>query len=355
VHETPILATASNQVAQVQDASSTVKRTLTYRSGGDLSQDAVTSGATYNYGYNARKRLVSAGAVSGNAGTYGYDYLGRRVWRTVVGSSATVQTHYIFDEAGHLIAEHDGATGNVLREYVWLDDTPIAMIDSTGTSPATYFIHTGQIEEPLVMTDATKAKVWGAYVEPFGRATVFGTPSAGLDLRLPGQFTQVETGALSQNWNRDYDTSLGRYIQADPLGIEAGQNVYGYVDGDPLASVDVSGLEQFHYYGNWGGPGWANGQKLNEGTDYLPRPGDPSYRPPIDAQDACYESHDRCINRSDWQPGVKACMVRGAHGDQGVRMCDAKLSRCLSSLKKKSIRSSSTSVAFGSVIPWLVH
>jgi RHS repeat-associated protein len=167
------------------------------------------------------------------------------VWRTVVGSSATVQTHYIFDEAGHLLAEHNGATGAVLREYVWLDDTPLAMIDSTGTSPATYFIHTGQIEEPLMMTDATKAKVWDAYVEPFGMATVFGTPSAGLDLRLPGQFTEAETGALSQNWNRDYDTSLGRYIQADPLGIEAGQNVYGYVDGDPLTQTDWWGLQAF--------------------------------------------------------------------------------------------------------------
>jgi RHS repeat-associated protein len=189
------------------------------------------------------KRLVSAGAVSGDQGTYGYDYQGRRVWRTVVGSSSTTQTHYVFDEAGRLLAEHDGATGAVLREYVWLDDMPVAMIDSTGTSPATYYIHTGQIEEPLVMTDGSQTKVWDAYVEPFGAATVFGTPSAGLDLRLPGQFTQAETGALSQNWNRDYDTSLGRYIEADPLGIDAGQNVYGYVDGDPLDAVDTLGLQ----------------------------------------------------------------------------------------------------------------
>jgi RHS repeat-associated protein len=242
VHETPILASASNRVTQVQDASATVKRTLTYSPGGALTQDALTAGATYNYGYDARKRLVSAGAVSGDQGTYGYDYQGRRVWRTVTGSSSTTQTHYVFDEAGRLLAEHDGATGAVLREYVWLDDMPVAMIDSTGTAPATYYIHSGQIEEPLVMTDGSQTKVWDAYVEPFGAATVFGTPSAGLDLRLPGQFTQAETGALSQNWNRDYDTSLGRYIEADPLGIDAGQNVYGYVDGDPLNVRDPTGL-----------------------------------------------------------------------------------------------------------------
>jgi hypothetical protein len=94
-----------------------------------------------------------------------------------------VQSHYIFDPAGHLIAEHDGATNAVVREYVWLGDEPIAMIDSSTGTAQTYFIHAGQIGEPLVMTDSAKAKVWDAYVEPYGMAQVFGTPSAGQDDR----------------------------------------------------------------------------------------------------------------------------------------------------------------------------
>jgi RHS repeat-associated protein len=242
-HESPVPALASNRVTQVKNGAGAVIRTLTYNPGGDLAQDAITSGATYNFTYNARKRLVAAGAASGDQGSYGYDYQGRRVWRTIVGATTTVKTHYVFDPAGHLLAEHDGATGAVLREYVWLDDMPVAVIDSTGASPVTYFIHTGQIEEPLVMTDAAQNKVWDAYVEPFGQAQVFGTPSAGLDLRLPGQFTEAESGGLHQNWNRNYDASLGRYIEADPLGIEAGQNLYAYVDGDPLDDDDVLGLQ----------------------------------------------------------------------------------------------------------------
>ena len=66
---------------------------------------------------------------------------------------------------------------------------------------------------------------------------------AGIDMRLPGQSLQLETGSLSQNGWRDYDPSLGRYIEGDPLGIDAGQNVYGYVDGDPLNLRDPSGLD----------------------------------------------------------------------------------------------------------------
>ena len=64
---------------------------------------------------------------------------------------------------------------------------------------------------------------------------------AGTDLRFPGQWAQAET-ALIQNWHRDYDPSLGRYIQADPLGLAAGQSIYGYALGDPVNYVDPDGL-----------------------------------------------------------------------------------------------------------------
>lgn len=238
--ENLVLASTSNRVNSTEDASTATLRTLTWRASGDLSQAAFAGGSTYEYHYNARKRLSVVEKDSVDAAWYGYDHAGRRVWRSVFGAT-TVQTHYVFDPAGHLIAEHDGATGDVVREYVWLDDIPVAMIDSSSGTAQTYFIHTGQIEEPLVVTDASKAKVWDGYVEPYGQAQVFGTPSAGLDLRLPGQWEQAETGGLFQNWHREYDPSLGRYIEADPLGIGAGQNVYAYVGGRPLEYTDPTG------------------------------------------------------------------------------------------------------------------
>jgi RHS repeat-associated protein len=38
------------------------------------------------------------------------------------------------------------------------------------------------------------------------------------DLRFPGQYYDEETG-LHYNLNRTYNTGLGRYIEADPLGL----------------------------------------------------------------------------------------------------------------------------------------
>ncbi len=58
--------------------------------------------------------------------------------------------------------------------------------------------------------------------------------------RFPGQYRDPETG-LYQNWNRDYDSVLGRYIQSDPLGLDAGTNTYLYVRANPVNKVDFMG------------------------------------------------------------------------------------------------------------------
>lgn len=68
--------------------------------------------------------------------------------------------------------------------------------------------------------------MWQVSYLPFGGVHV----STGLpiDLRFPGQWYQAESG-LHQNWMRDYDPTLGRYVEPDPLGLVDGASVYGYV------------------------------------------------------------------------------------------------------------------------------
>jgi RHS repeat-associated protein len=82
--------------------------------------------------------------------------------------------------------------------------------------------------------------------EPFGNNPASEDPDANtvafdLPLRLPGQRYDAETG-LHQNFFRDYDPSIGRYGESDPIGLYGGINTYAYASVDPVKSGDVFGL-----------------------------------------------------------------------------------------------------------------
>jgi RHS repeat-associated protein len=93
--------------------------------------------------------------------------------------------------------------------------------------------------------------VWTAEYEPFGLASVNEDPdgdgtSIEFNLRFPGQYYDKYSG-LHYNYYRDYDPSLGRYIQSDPIGLRGGINTYGYVYQNPLIYTDPTGLIVWPY------------------------------------------------------------------------------------------------------------
>jgi len=93
------------------------------------------------------------------------------------------------------------------------------------------------------ITDTSGATVNAMQPDPFGQRFYIASTSAPRTLlALPGQI--IDIADRHYNLYRDYDPTLGRYLQADPIGLDGGDNVYGYVGGNPVGWVGPEGLNK---------------------------------------------------------------------------------------------------------------
>jgi RHS repeat-associated protein len=117
-----------------------------------------------------------------------------------------------------------------------------------GGTPAAnvYFIHTDHLNTPRLVANSSGTTVWKwDQQEPFGVNVADEDPDANsvafeFPLRFPGQYSDKETN-LYYNYFRDYDPSLGRYGESDPIGLIGGLNTFLYGNGDPLRYMDPTG------------------------------------------------------------------------------------------------------------------
>ena len=192
---------------------------------------------TTTFVYNEANRLKEVkNNENQTIATYQYDPFGRRISKDVSGT----KTYFLYTDRG--LAGEYTATGQLIRGYGykpyghWTTD-PLYLKDANNH----YFYQNDHLGTPQKLTKTNGAIVWDARYESFGKAyvqaNVIDNP-----LRFAGQYHDRETG-LHYNWNRYYSNELGRYITEDPLGLSAGLNIYAYVDGDPINTVDPLGLD----------------------------------------------------------------------------------------------------------------
>ncbi|HWM70577.1 MAG TPA: RHS repeat-associated core domain-containing protein, partial [Steroidobacteraceae bacterium] len=225
---------ASNRISAITGS---LARTYAYDAAGNTTAYSTVT-ATYNNA-GRLKTLTNGSATE----TSTYNALGQRI-EVSGGASGTVL--YTYDEAGHLLGEYDGA-GTLIQETVWLGDTPVGTLRSSGSGVSIYYVHTDQLNTPREVTrPSDNAAMWTWNSDPFGTDAANANPSGAgaftYNLRFPGQYFDGETG-LHYNMARDYDPALGRYVESDPIGLSGGINTYLYADGAPIDLLDPAGMQ----------------------------------------------------------------------------------------------------------------
>ncbi|NYT84504.1 phospholipase effector Tle1 domain-containing protein [Pollutimonas harenae] len=182
------------------------------------------------------------------------------------------ESHYA-PEAGMLNRDHSRATASphtteaqpadrsateqplaISRRYIYAGPTLVGLIVYPDSLPGSqrepaqlYAIHTDLVGAPRLVTDSTQRIRWLAAYSPGGEATRIAGDLT-LDLRLPGQVFDAETG-WHDNLLRTYVPELGQYLEPDPLGPVPGSQALGYAAQQPRRHVDPLGLILFAFDG----------------------------------------------------------------------------------------------------------
>lgn len=265
---TNYLYTASSNLlnaVQAPSGSSTVNSdangNLNFRDNGERSygydlDNRLSFGSTFAF----RSRTDGSWDFDMNFGSYSFNPLSERAYkmsfvsRYSSGSGSFDSTFgyrtFAYDENQRLIGEYpiysysslSGYTAPLSQEVIYLMGVPVAVLRGTKL----YYVHADHLGTPRALISASNRQVvWKWESDAFGNGqptvdSLFAQDGP-FNLRFPGQYYDEET-VLHYNYYRDYDPSLGRYLQPDPIGLAGGLNRFSYVSADPTNSTDPNGL-----------------------------------------------------------------------------------------------------------------
>ncbi|PUZ25428.1 hypothetical protein DCC81_14145 [Chitinophaga parva] len=226
-----------------------------YDAEGNLMEKNDGGATSWKYDWNANGTLREVTRPDGTTVSFTYDALGRRLEKvhgdTVTrwlwdGNVPIQEWHYAaaqrpvitLDALGDLQVSHPEPVEDLVT-WVFNDGSfvPAAKLTTSGA----YSIVTDYLGTPVEMYDETGRQAWACELDIYGKArTLVKGSITDCPFRFQGQYEDVETG-LCYNRFRYYDPARGNYISQDPIGLQGGVALYGYVH-DSNAWIDELGL-----------------------------------------------------------------------------------------------------------------
>jgi RHS repeat-associated protein len=205
-------------------------------------------------------------AVRKSPTTYAYDALGNL--RQVVlreGEPNEQAIDYLIDGRNRSIGKKVG--GNLTRQWLYRDQlNPVAELDGSGTLVAQFVYGTKANVPDYMLKNGITYRILSDHLGSVRLVVDVSTPGLTLEQRIAQRLDYDEFGNVLTDTNpgfqafgfaggiydtdtglvrfgaRDYEPYLGRWTAKDPIGFDGGDpNLYGYLLGDPLNVVDVTG------------------------------------------------------------------------------------------------------------------
>ncbi|MNU86168.1 putative deoxyribonuclease RhsA [compost metagenome] len=218
--------------------------------GAARNQDAAgntTSIGSKTFAYNDANRMSAVKQGAAVVESYGYNHRGERVLRAPASGGAQIT---VYDEGGQWVGNYS-ATGQAQQQAIWLDNYPVALIQTpTAGVPELAYIQPDHLGTPRVVIDPVRdvaVWAWSNKSEVFGDQAPANDPDGDgvafdLALRFPGQ-QATDASGLFYNYQREYEPSVGRYSQSDPIGLAGGISTFAYALARPVSDLDALGLQ----------------------------------------------------------------------------------------------------------------
>lgn len=240
---------AADRITGLTQSGPTATNVPTFDAAGNVTQLMVTAKGqnfTTRYGYDYNNRLTAVtrlrNAPDGSAVTSAvtqleYDGQGLLLRITEDGNVRRL----VRDRADSLarpILEMD-ATTNAIRWFVWANGKLLAQVQSNGTIRVAHSDENGKI---LALSDSAGTLTDEFAYQPYGRLIAH-SGTNDIPFAFMGDYGIWNAGnGLYLTRHRAYDSSLMRFLQPDPIGVDGGFNLYSYADGNPQFWLDPLGL-----------------------------------------------------------------------------------------------------------------